>query len=79
MIRHIKFKGIDDFNRPVYQVLEYNYFIGSVVHLFNWGTPAEVVNEFFKNKLNELEYFGDHFNCEPTGGKIREDLVLVIQ
>ena len=24
--------------------------------------------EYFKDHIDELEYFGDHFGCEPHGG-----------
>ena len=65
----IKFKGIDDWNRPVYKVVDKNIFFGSVNKLFNYNASDTEVNEYFRSNLEELEFFGDHFGCEPHGGR----------
>lgn len=77
----LKFKGIDDYNRPVYKAKTLNglpltasRYYGSVYTLFPDksiapnNTPAEI-NAYFREHIEELEYFGVTFNCEPNGGK----------
>ena len=71
MILQLKFRGIDDWNRPVFKSANDRYkslHFGSVTTLFNYDDSSEKVTEYFKNHLDELEYFGDHFGCEPHGG-----------
>jgi hypothetical protein len=72
----IKFKGIDNCNRPVYKVIDKLIYFGSTDVLFNDEAKEEEVNEYFKKNINELEYFGTHFGCEPNGG--RENFTLNI-
>lgn len=81
-ILRIKFKGIDDWDRPVYKVVDpinnKNIYYGSVTTLFNGDNATEeIVNAYFKNNMDELEYFGTSFNCEPHGGR-HENHKLVI-
>ena len=64
----IKFKGIDDWNRPVFKNIASNSHYGSVTTLFNYDDSAEKVIKYFKDHIDELEYFGDRFGCEPHGG-----------
>lgn len=66
---NLKFKGIDDFNRPVFKDVDSTLHFGSTNHLVGYDKTKEYVIEFFKHNPNELEYFGDKFNCEPEGGK----------
>ncbi len=69
----IKFVGIDSWNRPVYKDVNTTIYYGSVHTLFPNkniapnNTPAEI-NEYFKKNIEELEYFGVQFDCEPNGG-----------
>ncbi len=65
----IKFRGIDSWNRPVYKVVDKNIYFGSVNMLFNYDAGVTEVNEYFRNNLEDLEFFGDHFGCEPHGGR----------
>ena len=65
----IKFRGIDSWNRPVYKVAEKEIYFGSVNKLFSYDATATEVNEYFKANLDDLEFFGDHFGCEPHGGR----------
>jgi len=81
MIIEIKFRGIDDWNRPVYKVVGDKFktlHFGSVNTLFDYETTAETVNEYFKDHTDELEFFGEHFNCEPHGGRLFKGLELKI-
>lgn len=69
----IKFRGIDDWNRPVYKVVDKQVYFGSVNTLFPDKKIApnntkEEINSYFKEHTNELELFGSSFNCEPHGG-----------
>ena len=70
-IRHmdITFRGIDSWNRPVYKVVNKGIYFGSVNKLFSDDARAAEVDEYFRANLDELEFFGDHFGCEPHGGR----------
>lgn len=68
MKKQIKFRGIDNFNRPVFKVIDKNEYYGSVVVLRDYDADPKEVSEYFKERMHELEYFGTHFNCEPHGG-----------
>lgn len=69
----IKFKGIDDWNRPVWKVVDKQIYFGSTMillpdkGLFPKGTTEEV-NNYFRENQNKIELFGSSFNCEPHGG-----------
>jgi hypothetical protein len=73
----IKFRGIDDWNRPVFKDIDSNIYFGSVNTLFNYDDTAEKVLTYFKDHIDELEYFGTHFGCEPMGG-ISKNITLEI-
>jgi hypothetical protein len=70
---NIMFVGIDSWNRPVFKHTKYSFYFGSVAILFPDkekapnNTPGEI-SEFFRKNIGELEYFGEHFDCEPHGG-----------
>jgi len=81
MILEIKFRGIDDWNRPVYKVVGNKYkslCFGSTNTLFKYEDSSKTINEYFKDHMDELEYFGDRFNCEPHGGMPFKGLELKI-
>lgn len=65
---HIEFRGIDHMNRPVFKQVGRRVYYGSTSKLFNVDTPKEEVITYFENHLEELEYFGSTFPCEPHGG-----------
>ena len=65
---NIKFKGIDNYNRPVYKDINSNMYFGSTKITFAHYTKENIINNYFKDNLDELEYFGNSFNCEPHGG-----------
>jgi hypothetical protein len=69
----VKFRGYDDWNRPVYYNKDLHSYFGSTCTLFPDKTIApngtvEEVNKYFKDNIAELEYFGTSFDCEPHGG-----------
>ena len=73
-IIEIKFKGVDDFNRPVFKVPEQNIYFGSVNTLLpdpkiNPNGTVEEINAYFRKHTDEIEFFGEKFNCEPHGGR----------
>lgn len=69
----LKFKGIDDFSRPVFKQVGKNIYFGSTTILFPDkelfpNESIEEINEYFRNNQNKIELFGSKFNCEPNGG-----------
>lgn len=76
--RYLKFKGIDSFNRPVYEVEEQKSFVGSTSKLFSLDATKEEVDTYFKEHPEELVYFGSYFGCEPYGFELRHDRNFVI-
>lgn len=82
-IRKIKFRGIDDYNRPVYKYVDNNIYIGSTDVLFPCekiapnGTAKEI-NAYFRENLDKLVYFGLTFNCEPEGGRFKDNIKFEI-
>jgi len=66
----IRFEGVDSFNRPVFKSIDSNYRFGSVDTLFSHSDTEEFIVKYFKNNLEELEYFGRSFGCEPIGGML---------
>lgn len=78
----LKFRGIDDFNRPVFLDVNTKTFYGDTDHLFPFGTKGPDVFDFYrKNNLslnNCLCFFGYKFNCEPIGSEIRSDIKITI-
>lgn len=78
-ILNIKFKGIDDWNRPVYKVIDMNVYIGDVNKLFNWNTSKEEVDAYFKNDSDGLVIFGSTFNKhDPLGTNLKKEIKLNI-
>ena len=74
----IKFKGIDDWHRPIYKVQDLNVYIGDVNKLFNWDSTKEEVDNYFKDHLTDLVIFGSGFGCEPLGTSIKKEIKLNI-
>lgn len=77
--RLVKFVGIDDWNRPIFKVLEKNYYLSDVHNLFDYGTTEEEIIEFYKDKeLNRhLTYHGSKFDSEPMGNRLDYNFELV--
>ena len=74
---HIRFEGVDNWNRPVFKDIKTRNRYGSVDKLFCWDADESEVLAYFKNNMGELEYFGNSFGCEPNGG-LNENIELVI-
>lgn len=72
-IIQVKYKGIDDWSRPIFKDISASNYFGSCNYLFPNRTIAprnadiEIVT-FFRENIGELEFFGNRFNCEPMGG-----------
>ena len=75
---NLEFKGIDYFNRPVFKDVESNNYYGSTHKLFGWEDSAEKVIEYFRSNIDELEYFGTRFGCEPYGGMSKNIIFNIV-
>ena len=70
----IKFRGVDDFNRPVFKVVDEAIYFGSTNILvpdkdrFPKGTKEEI-NEYFRQNWHEIELFGKLI-IYPKGDKL---------
>ena len=78
LIINIKFKGVDDWNRPVFKDVDRSVYFGSTNKLFDWSDSEEVIVNYFKDNPNVLEYFGSSFNCEPNGGILKHSKLNII-
>jgi hypothetical protein len=76
MKKQLKFEGIDDWNRPIFKDQDNNRF-GNTEILFDWGTSYEEVRE--KISENNIQYFGDHFGCEPMGTPMNPDKIKLVK
>jgi hypothetical protein len=76
---HIKFEGVNDWNNPIYKDVDSNRRYGSTDTLFNWGSTADKVNAYFKEHIDELQYFGKSFDCEPLGGYLKQTELIIIE
>lgn len=70
---NVKFVGIDDWGRPVFKIEDKKVYFGSTVTLFPNKSIApnntdEEISNYFRDNTDELELFGERFNCEPHGG-----------
>lgn len=74
--RELKFEGIDDWNRPIFKDQNNNRF-GNTDILFPWEATYEDVRE--KISENNIEYFGTKFGCEPEGGKINPNKIILVK
>lgn len=74
----IKFKCIDDWNRPIYKVQHLSVYLVDVNHLFDWSATKEEVDEYFKDHLNDLVIFGSSIDCDPLGTKLKANIKLNI-
>ena len=80
----LQFRGIDNFNRPVYKNVDSTAHYGSVDKLYsnnylddNKIEKVKGINDFFRKNIHLLEFFGNTFGCEPNGG-ISPNIKLVI-
>ena len=71
----LKFKRIDDWNRPVFMDDNGRYF-GDTDHLFDYTASKGDVLNFYRNMpLNNcICYLGQRFGCEPMGIEIKSNV-----
>ena len=76
----LKFKGIDDWNRPVFMDDNGRYF-GDTDHLFDYTASKDDVLNFYRNMpLNNcICYFGQQFGCEPMGIEIKSNVKIILK
>lgn len=76
----LQFISIDDWNRPVFKDDKERYF-GDTENLFKYGTSKEEVYNFYKDKdLHEhICYFGMCFDCDPLGGRIKQEVNIILE
>ena len=78
----LKFRGIDNFNRPVFVEEGTRNHYGDTNHLFDYNSSKEYVIGFYERRglsFNRcLTYFGGHFNCEPMGTPLNDDVNIII-
>ena len=78
---HVKFEGIDDWSRPVFKKVNSNIRLGDVNKLWTYnelGKNNETLLNYYRENSDVLEYFGQSFNCEPNGGKLKDTCLIVI-
>ncbi len=69
---NVKFEGIDYWNRPVFKDIDTKSRYGSVDILCDNEKEA-----LEKIKAIDLCYFGESFDCEPSGSKPVNEIVIV--
>ena len=69
----LKFKGIDDWNRPIFKDVEKPHYYGSTDILFSFSDSEEKVLSEITRK-EQLTWFGSSFGCEPMGCRIKEEV-----
>lgn len=62
----LKFEGLDMYDRPVFRVPGTRIFYGSTDVLLSERQVLK--GHLSKIKLEDLQYFGYSFGCEPEGG-----------
>lgn len=82
MIQELKFKTIDDWNRPVFKLIDKEkkykncHYFGSVDILFNYGATGEEVLKKVTEK--DIVYFGIKINDDPLGTEIDPNKIKLI-
>lgn len=80
--KKLKFKGVDGWNRPVFQEEGTRNFYGDTDNLFSYSDGIDSILGFYKEnpqKLASLCYFGRSFGCEPEGGCLPDDCIIVLK
>lgn len=79
----VKFKCIDDWNRPVFKSIKGKSLFGSTDVLFPDknlapnGTPKEI-SDYFRKNPESLTYFGTNVDDDPMGSSIANiDLIII--
>ena len=77
----IRYIRIDSWNRPVFRAIDKQMYFGSVNFLFRNEDEPQKIEEFFEKNIDNLVYFGSHYNCEPLGlhpSELKEPVQLEI-
>lgn len=77
---NIKYVAYDSWNRPVFKLFSINGITENVPKMYFGSThfllpdrtiapngTVPEINDFFRENIDSLEYFGNHFDCEPEG------------
>lgn len=67
----IKFVGIDSWNRPIYKDVNSRTYFGATNALFGYD-EEDLAQQYINEHIEELTYFGQHFDCEPMGISITD-------
>ena len=67
MTAQLKFKGYDDFDRPVFQDETTGRYYCDVNHLFNPAQSIEEMQDFYNQKHPSLDDKCGDFESEPSG------------
>lgn len=78
--RFLKFITIDDWNRPIFEVLEKKYYVSDLNNLFDWNTSELEIKSFYKDKdlSKVLTYHGSSKDCEPMGNQLKEFNFVIV-
>ena len=72
----IKYLNIDSFNRPIFKAIDSPFYYGSTDVLFPYEeNEAEVRRKIL---VDDLCYFGNHFDCEPMGTPVIPGILEII-
>lgn len=78
----LEFKGIDDWNRPIFKLKDKHLFYGDTVNLFSYSQQKNDVLDFYKEnsqKIKDIIYFGQSFGCEPSSSPLQSDLKIILE
>ena len=81
MIIQIKFKGLDDWFRPVFKVQDKKVYLGDCEKLWTFdelGEDNEIINQYYRENPDALVIFGSKFNCEPMGTNLKKEVKIEI-
>lgn len=77
----LKFRGVDDFNRPVFIEPTTRRHFGDTHNLLPWHADEHDALLLYArtNPRKSLTYFGRNFNCEPMGTPIPDHYTIIIE
>lgn len=75
-ILNLKFRGVDNFNQPIFKDPNRPAYYGTNDILFSNGENEDEVIKKIKEKKIRLVYFGSSFNCEPYGLPLHDDVKI---
>jgi hypothetical protein len=82
LILDIKFWGIDFWSRPIFKVVDSEFYLADLNLLFpNDIAPngeAELITAFYKENSSGLVIFGTDIDCDPDGTTLAKHVKLNI-